>query len=439
MSGRGSFAKRWLGIALACVMSVAPAVPARAGCNISDFDQAFIDSVADIPFGCASNFSDGDFWYLVMAIQIASNVSSASGPDYVSQACSDVGTAIQTLNDVSNDISKVQNTIDQVNKYLAGNTDAQQNFQQFLDDNHIQDALQEGQSDTQSAINALNYFHCACQVVFEKRNVEINADVNACLSEALCDVTAWLNQNVSSAFNDTCPPDPPPPPTQVACSQQDPLILHASGVGSWPGCAGDYCFDQGVANNYGGSYCYCPQAMQHVSNDVYGFPGEVICSCPNGMTQQGQFVCACPQGITQTGAYECTCKNGQSILPDGTCPVAVGDAAPPQWKPTCGLNQVAIVTSVSPAKYSCNCDGGFTMVGGNCVSACAAAGQVMTSAGACCSPSQVTACGTCCPQGQVPNGSTCVTQVKFTPTQHPTLKPSNTPLKPLLPSPAIKP
>jgi hypothetical protein len=188
-------------------MSVAPAVPARAGCNISDFGQAFIDSVADIPFGCASNFSDGDFWYLVMAIQIASNVSSASGPDYVSQACTDVGTAIQTLNDVSNDISKVQNTIDQVNKYLAGNTDAQQNFQQFLDDNHIQDALQEGQSDTESAINALNYFHCACQVVFEKGNVEINADVNACLSEALCDVTAWLNQNVSSAFNDTCPPD----------------------------------------------------------------------------------------------------------------------------------------------------------------------------------------------------------------------------------------
>ncbi len=128
MSSRGSSAKRWLGITLACVMSVAPAVPVRAGCNISDFGQAFINSVASIPFGCASNFSDGDFWYLVMAIQIASNVSSASGPDYVSQACTDVGTAIQTFNDVNNDISKVQSAIDQVNKYLASNTDAAAKF-----------------------------------------------------------------------------------------------------------------------------------------------------------------------------------------------------------------------------------------------------------------------------------------------------------------------
>jgi hypothetical protein len=83
MSGRGLVARCWLGIALACAMPVATSVPARAGCNISDFGQAFVDSVTNIPIGCASDFSDGDFWYLVMAIQIASNVSADSGTDYI--------------------------------------------------------------------------------------------------------------------------------------------------------------------------------------------------------------------------------------------------------------------------------------------------------------------------------------------------------------------
>jgi hypothetical protein len=439
MSGRGSIAKRWLGMTLACVMSVVPAVPVRAGCNLSDFGQAFIDSVSNIPLGCASDFSDGDFWYLVMAIQIASNFSATSGTDYIQQGCNDIDSAIQQVNNVGSDISKVQSIIDQINKNLASNPDAQQNFQQFLDDYHIQDTLNEASSDTQTLSTALGYIHCACQVVFEKGNVELNADVNACLGEALCDVTAWLNANVSSAFTDTCPPSPPPPPTQVACSSTDPLQLYASGVGSWPGCAGDYCFDQGVANGYGGSYCYCPHAMQEVGKDAYGFPGYVVCACPNHMAQLGQYVCGCPQGTTQTGPYACICKNGQSILPDGTCPVAVGDAAPPQWHAVCPLNQVAIVSNVSTGSYSCDCAAGLNKVGDSCVTPCADASQVMTAPGTCCSAKQVTACGTCCPEGQVPNGSACASPVKFTPNQHLTLKPSNTPLKPLSSPPQTKP
>jgi hypothetical protein len=179
--------------------------------------------------------------------------------------------------------------------------------------------------------------------------------------------------------------------------------------------------------------------MQEVGKDAYGFPGYVVCACPNHMAQLGQYVCGCPQGTTQTGPYSCTCKNGYPLSPDGTCPVAVGDAAPPQWHAVCPLNQVAIVTNVTTGSYSCNCAAGLNKVGDSCVTPCADASQVMTAPGTCCSAKQVTACGTCCPQGQVPNGSACASPVKFTPTQHPILKPSNTPLKPLLPTPQIKP
>lgn len=183
-----------------------------------------------------------------------------------------------------------------------------------------------------------------------------------------------------------------------------------TGVGQQPGCGGDYCFDGAYLSGQGGSYCYCPKAMQQ--------------GLAAADASQGNFICACPQGTTPLGTsggaeYTCMCPSGVPMNADGSCPPAPpAQAQAPVCQ--CPNNQVSSVSAGNAC--ACGCAEGLTKSGDQCVAPCAQAGQIMLAGGSCCAAAQATSCGTCCPAGMRPDasGSSCVSASAVVPTRKPT-------------------
>jgi hypothetical protein len=439
-------------ISAAMALLCALAVPAAAQkCNWSDIENTTKNSISGgwnlvaNNDKCLKYFSDYAFWILAGAIGFAEGADEnavkacaaiKSADAAVSDAIGQIKNTKQKADSTKKDLDDIKSGIDKYKGDLDGlkgsidNTkqDSGQsaedqsaldkNYQSF-DENYkkASTTYEDYLGAAEELLGYLRYVACACTVAEASQGPQFTKILGDCLESGLCEAQDWLSDNVSSVFA-TCGSDPAPPPQLIDCTQSpgksgvmytwDPSVpfVGSGWVGQKVGviCNGDYCYSEDVISDQKGNrnFCYCPKAMQKIS-DPYTPPGQdtvifLQCGCPSGTK---------PAGTTDALKYICLCEStGFPMGPDKACP------KPCNCK--CPNNQVAETQGFTQPNgtcaCACGCPAGLSLDGDRCdPPACAGASEVRIADGSCCATPQVSTCGVCCGPGLKPdaNGS-CV-------------------------------